>query len=101
MGDVMGPSPYQARALAAPETYNQLHVGGRGGGKTRCMEFAIARHCEKHGARAHVLVARRTFPGLRDFERSLHHVLVLAFGERWETGQSDNADASAEHRRSQ
>ena len=32
MADVLQPSPYQAKALAASADLNQLHPGGRGGG---------------------------------------------------------------------
>ncbi len=82
MTDVLLPTEYQARSLIAPEAINQIHAAGRGGGKTMCAHLHVARHCEKYGARAHALVIRRSFPGLTDFERSLHHTLVLAFGDK-------------------
>jgi hypothetical protein len=76
------PTPYQAKSLLAPETINQIHAGGRGGGKTMSCHLEIVRHCQKYKERAHVLVIRKSYPGLTDFERSLHHTLVLAFSDK-------------------
>ncbi len=64
-------APWQARAMAVPETFDLAMTGGRGGGKTRLLAALFLRHCEQHGDRARCLVVRRSFPGLMDIEAEL------------------------------
>lgn len=53
--------------------------GGRGGGKTTCIEWHITRHVEEYGPRARVLVIRKTYKGLADTELGMREKFPVAF----------------------
>ncbi|ROO23779.1 terminase large subunit domain-containing protein [Salinisphaera orenii] len=74
------PSAFQARVLATPEQYDVALTGGRGGGKTFALLLLILRHVEMHGINARVLVVRKNFPDLRDFEAEARYLFGTAYG---------------------
>lgn len=75
------PTPLQARVLAIPEQYDLALTGGRGGGKTFSVLLLILRHVETHGQNARVLVVRKNFPDLRDFEAEARFLFGSAYGQ--------------------
>lgn len=74
------PSAFQGRVLAIPEEYDVALTGGRGGGKTFAVLLLILRHVETHGSAARVLVVRKHFPDLRDFEGEARFLFGTAYG---------------------
>jgi len=76
----VGPTTYQAHVLAIPETVDAFLGGGRGGGKTHALLFTILRHVEQYASNARVLVVRRGFPALRDFEGEARSLFSQAYG---------------------
>ena len=74
------PTQLQARVLAIPETYDIALTGGRGGGKTFGVLLLILRHVETHGRNARVLVVRKNFPDMRDFEAEARFLFGQAYG---------------------
>ncbi len=81
MTERIEPSPFQARLLAIPEGYNVFAGGGRGGGKTYGDLLLTLRHIETYARNARVLVVRRSFPGLRDFEAEARYLFTMAYGK--------------------
>lgn len=59
--DKIAPTPYQARCLAVPETYNLFLGGGRGGGKSYGALLLVLRHVEQYSDRARPLIVRETY----------------------------------------
>jgi hypothetical protein len=76
------PSAFQAGLLAIPEHYNIFAGGGRGGGKTYGDLLLILRHVETYGRDARVLVVRKSFPGMRDFEAEARYLFTTAYGKQ-------------------
>ncbi|MEX0758502.1 MAG: phage terminase large subunit, partial [Tistlia sp.] len=74
------PTPFQSRVLATPEDCDLFLGGGRGGGKTFALLLLILRHVETYGSHARVLVVRRDFPSLRDFEAEARFLFGTAYG---------------------
>lgn len=64
-------SPFQMSVLKTPETLNLALLGARGGGKTTAAVALAVRHLEQHGEDAAVLIVRKTFRALSDFEDEL------------------------------
>lgn len=79
-GDVIAPTPYQARVLSVPESLDLFLGGGRGGGKSFAKALLILRHVEQYRERARVLYVRRTYKGLSDFELVLRQLFSAAYG---------------------
>lgn len=80
MSDGIMPTPFQARVLLVPETYDLFLGGGRGGSKSYCLGLLALRHIEQYGDRAHVLYIRKTYQGLLDFEQITREILAAAYG---------------------
>ena len=74
------PTPWQARVLSVPEAFDLFLGGGRGGGKTYGLLLLILRHVETYGELARVLVTRRNFPDMRDFEAEALALFRAAYG---------------------
>lgn len=83
------PTPFQARLLAIPETYNLFLGGGRGGGKSYSLAFLILRHVVDRGHTARVLVTRRRLKSLIQFGEELRWIFKNAFGS-FQFSQADN-----------
>lgn len=64
-------SPFQLSVLKTPETLNLALLGARGGGKTNAAVALAVRHLEQHSSDAAVLIVRKTFRALSDFEDEL------------------------------
>lgn len=82
-------SPFQRRALLAPEDCNLALLGGRGGGKSWALVALALRHVEEHGDRARALLIRKSFPALRDVELTTRALFAQVYG----TAASFNAQA--------
>ncbi|MEM1150007.1 MAG: terminase family protein [Pseudomonadota bacterium] len=70
-------SPFQLSVLKTPETLNLALLGARGGGKTTAAVGLAVRHLEQHGARASVLIVRKTYKALADFEDELLRLVCV------------------------
>jgi len=79
-GEIIEPTPYQARVLSVPENMDLFLGGGRGGGKSHCKALLILRHVEQYRERARVLYVRKTYKGLSDFELVLRQLFSAAYG---------------------
>lgn len=64
-------SPFQSSVLAVPEHVNVALLGARGGGKTTAAVMLAARHIDQHKENAHVLIVRKTYRALSQFEDEL------------------------------
>jgi len=64
-------SPFQLSVLETPEQCNLALLGARGGGKTMAAVLLAARHLEQHESDASVLIVRKTYKALTDFEDEL------------------------------
>lgn len=64
-------SPFQLAVLKTPEALNLALLGARGGGKTTAAVMLATRHLEQHGEHASVLIVRKTYKALADFEDEL------------------------------
>ena len=80
--DKIAPTPYQARCLAVPETYNLFLGGGRGGGKSYGALLLVLRHVEQYSDRARPLIVRETYKAASELSETLHMLLVAAYGRR-------------------
>jgi hypothetical protein len=76
------PTPFQQAVLRVPEDWNLLLVGGRGGGKSTCVQQLILRHCEKYGSKARPLLIRETHKAISELEESLVLLFAAAYGEK-------------------
>ncbi|ORE86040.1 Terminase-like family protein [Oceanococcus atlanticus] len=76
---VIQPTDYQARVLSIPEDTDICLAGGRGGGKTFAELLLSVRHVEQYGKNARVLIVRKNFPDLRDFETEARHLFTSAY----------------------
>ncbi|MCW5601813.1 phage terminase large subunit [Nitrosomonas sp.] len=74
-------APWQAKAMAVPESYDLALTGGRGGGKTHLLAALFLRHCEQYQNQARCLVIRKTFPGLVDLESELRSYFFQIYGK--------------------
>lgn len=74
------PSAFQSAVLSIPEPFDVALTGGRGGGKTYGLLLLILRHVEAYQHNARVLVIRRNFPDLRDFEAEGRYLFGTAYG---------------------
>lgn len=72
------PSEFQKRVLGIPEGTDVFLGGGRGGGKSFAMALLILRHIELHQEKARVLVVRKTYRSLADFELVCRKVFAPA-----------------------
>ncbi len=68
-------SAFQQTVLETPETANLALLGARGGGKTTAAVLLAIRHVQEHGEDASVLIVRRTFRALSQFEDELMTLL--------------------------
>lgn len=73
------PTGFQQRVLSVPEKFDIALTGGRGGGKTYAVLLSILRHIEQYAEHARVLVVRRDFPSLRDFEAEARFLFASAY----------------------
>ena len=80
--DKIAATPYQARCLAVPETYNLFLGGGRGGGKSYGALLLVLRHVEQYSDRARPLIVRETYKAASELSETLHMLLVAAYGRR-------------------
>lgn len=64
-------SPFQNSVLAVPEAINLALLGARGGGKTTAAVMLAARHLDQFKDQAHVLIVRKTYRALSQFEDEL------------------------------
>ncbi|QGY00187.1 terminase [Roseovarius faecimaris] len=76
------PTPYQARCLAVPESFNLFMGGGRGGGKSYGALLLVLRHVEQHRDRARPLIVRETYKAASELAETLHMLLIAAYGRR-------------------
>ena len=76
------PTPYQARVLGVPETFNLFLGGGRGGGKTTGAAWIVLRHLVAYESKAKVLVVRQTYKSSSDFEDLVESLLVHGYGKK-------------------
>ena len=61
-------SPFQLSVLETPEQLNLALLGARGGGKSTAAVMLAVRHLEQYGEEAAVLIVRKTYRALADFE---------------------------------
>lgn len=71
---------FQTRLLGLPEEVDVFCGGGRGGGKSWGLALLALRHAEQYGERARVLLLRRTYKGLADFELVTRELFGLVYG---------------------
>ncbi|WP_417522345.1 phage terminase large subunit [Marinobacter sp.] len=75
-------SPWQAQAMAVPESLDLFLGGGRGGGKSFLLAALFLRHCEQYGEHARCLVVRKSFPGLQDLEAEFRAYFGAVYGDK-------------------
>lgn len=80
--DRIEPTAFQQAVLTVPEHIDLFLGGGRGGGKTHGVLFIVTRHVETYGSHARVLVVRKNFPDLRDFEAEARYLFTAAYGKQ-------------------
>lgn len=73
------PTPFQTKVLSIPEDCDVFLGGGRGGGKSWAMAWAILQHVATYGMQAKVLYVRREWAGIREFEATLHELVKAAY----------------------
>ncbi|RFB06140.1 terminase large subunit domain-containing protein [Parvularcula marina] len=73
-------SPFQLSVLKTPETANLALLGARGGGKTTAAVLLALRHVQQYGEDASVLIVRRTFRSLSQFEDEMLSLLGAVSG---------------------
>lgn len=73
-------SRFQQRVLDQPEAVHLGILGGRGGGKSFTLALLALRYAVQYRERARILLVRRSYAGLRDFEEICRTVFGTAFG---------------------
>lgn len=68
MGRITKLSAMQAAVLDIPLEFNIALLGGRGGGKTTAAMLLALQHVKTYGDAANVLIVRKTYKALTDFE---------------------------------
>ena len=83
MSDQVNPldlSPLQEKILRTPEECDLFLGGGRGGGKTRAVNYLMLRHAEQYGDKARILFLRKTFKGVSDCEFQFREITIPIYG---------------------
>lgn len=74
------PTPMQEKVLAFRRHANIANLGGRGGGKSFCLQLDLLDHIREYGHNAKPLVLRESHAGLQQFADSFYLLSQQAFG---------------------
>ena len=83
------PTEMQRQMMAAPLDHDLIACGGRGSGKSKGLEFVLARDSTILKERFSCLIVRRSFAGLQELATSLGAMLSAVYGKALSFNKSD------------